>query len=209
VMIGVAALSKAGAAASIFYLAQYVFTNAGAFLVVAAVASAIGSEKIRDYAGLSQRNPALAFAMLLLLLSLGGIPPLAGFWAKIYVFSAGIQAGMWWLVLLAAIFSVVALYYYLMVVKYMYIFPPADPSPVRVKWSGGLAIGVCAVAIVLMAYPRPYIAATARAAEAAFRRAPVGHMLVITGTSGSPSRHQLGDQALVPGAEPRLTPLGR
>ena len=165
VLIGVAALSDQGAAASIFYLVQYVFTNAGAFLVVAAVAQATGSEEITGYAGLAQRNPPLAFAMLLILLSLGGIPPLAGFWAKVYVFVAAAQSGLWWLVLLGALLSVVALYYYLMVVKQMYIFGPVRPEPVRVDWPLGLAIGICAAAVVVIGYPRPYVLSARRAAS--------------------------------------------
>jgi len=165
VLIGVAALSNQGAAASIFYLVQYVFTNAGAFLVVGAVAQATGEEEITGYAGLSQRNPALAFAMLLILLSLGGIPPLAGFWAKVYVFVAAAQSGLWWLVLLGALMSVVALYYYLMVVKQMYIFGPVQPEPIRVKWTMGLAIGICAAAVVVIGYPRPYVRSARRAAH--------------------------------------------
>ena len=209
VLVGVATLSQTGAGASMFYLAQYVFTNAGAFLVVAAVASAIGSEEIKDYTGLAQRNPPLAFAMLLLLLSLGGVPPLAGFWAKVYVFTAGIQAGLWWLVLLAALLSVLALYYYLMVVKYMYIFPPVQPDRVRVKWSSGLAIGVCAVAVVLMAYPRPYIAATSTAARSAFQRPPLAPIVRAGQFSPTPSLPQVADKPLVPGAEPRLPGLSR
>jgi NADH-quinone oxidoreductase subunit N len=165
VLIGVAALSDQGAAASIFYLVQYVFTNAGAFLVVGAVAQATGEEEITGYAGLSQRNPPLAFAMLLILLSLGGIPPLAGFWAKVYVFVAAAQSGLWWLVLLGALMSVVALYYYLMVVKQMYIFGPVQPEPIRVKWTMGLAIGICAAAVVVIGYPRPYVRSARRAAH--------------------------------------------
>lgn len=209
VLLGVAALTESGAGASMFYLAQYVFTNAGAFLVVAAVASAIGSEEIRDYSGLAQRNPPLAFAMLLLLLSLGGIPPLAGFWAKVYVFVAAVRAGLWWLVLLAALLSVLALYYYLMVVKHMYIFPPIQPDRVRVKWSSALAIGASTVAIILMAYPKPYIEATTAAARAAFHRPPAARIAAFEPTSMAPAPAQVSDKPLVPGAQPGLARLRR
>jgi NADH-quinone oxidoreductase subunit N len=186
VLIGIAALSQAGAAASIFYLVQYVFANAGAFLVVAAVAQATGKEEIADYAGLAQRNPPLAFAMLLLLLSLGGIPPLAGFWAKVYVFVEAARSGLWWLVLLGALLSVVALYYYLMVVKQMYIFPAAQRDPVRVKWTTGLAIGICTAAVVIIGYPRPYVQAAQRAAADAIFRQPHAVRLVVRRTSQQP-----------------------
>jgi NADH-quinone oxidoreductase subunit N len=186
VLIGIAALSQAGAAASIFYLVQYVFANAGAFLVAAAVAQATGKEEIADYAGLAQRNPPLAFAMLLLLLSLGGIPPLAGFWAKVYVFVEAARSGLWWLVLLGALLSVVALYYYLMVVKQMYIFPAAQRDPVRVKWTTGLAIGICTAAVVIIGYPRPYVQAAQRAAADAIFRQPHAVRLVVRRTSQQP-----------------------
>ena len=98
-LVGFAAVSDTGAAMMLFYLVAYLFGNMGAFLVVEAVAQAEGSENIAAYRGLAQRSPVLALCMLLFLLSLGGIPFVVGFWAKLYVFWAAAQQGLYWLVL--------------------------------------------------------------------------------------------------------------
>ncbi len=112
-LVGFAAASASGTAMVLFYLVAYVFGNMGAFLVVEAVARAEGSESTAAFRGLAQRSPLLALAMLLFLLSLGGIPFVVGFWAKLYVFWAAAAAGLYWLVLVGAILTVVALFYYL------------------------------------------------------------------------------------------------
>ena len=121
----------------LFYLVAYLFSNMGAFMVVEAVARAEGSSALRTFRGLAQRSPVLALAMLLFLLSLGGIPFVVGFWAKLYVLWAAAQAGLYGLVLLAAVLTVVALFYYLLVAKQMYIDPPARPTPVPVALGAG------------------------------------------------------------------------
>ena len=125
---GFAAASASGTAMVLFYLVAYVFGNMGAFLVVEALARAEGSEATTAFRGLAQRSPLLALAMLLFLLSLGGIPFVAGFWAKLYVFWAAAERGLYWLVLLGAVLTVVALFYYLLVAKRMYIEAPERPG---------------------------------------------------------------------------------
>src|SRR5204863_3695526 len=127
-LVGFAATSASGTAMVLFYLVAYVFGNMGAFLVVDALARAERSESTVAFRGLAQRSPLLALAMLLFLLSLGGIPFVAGFWAKLYVFWAAASAGLYWLVLVGAILTVVALFYYLLVAKRMYIEPPASSA---------------------------------------------------------------------------------
>jgi NADH-quinone oxidoreductase subunit N len=129
-LIGFAAVSAEGVAMMLFYLVAYLFGNMGAFLVVEAVAQSDGSESLSAYRGLAQRSPVLALSMLLFLLSLGGIPFVAGFWAKLYVFWAAAQQGLYWLVLVGAILTVVALFYYLLVAKRMYIDAPEKMAPV-------------------------------------------------------------------------------
>jgi len=157
VLVGLAAVSSFGAASSLFYLLQYTFTNIGAFIVVTVVAQATGREDIAGYSGLSRRSPALGFALLLLLLSLGGIPPLSGFWAKLYVFAAGVEQHLWWLVLLGVLTTVVSLYYYLMVIKQVYIFDPVDTTPIRIPRPAAVALFICTIAILLLAYPQPVL----------------------------------------------------
>jgi NADH-quinone oxidoreductase subunit N len=168
-LLGLAAMSPHGVAMMLFYLVAYLFSNMGAFMVVEAVATAEGSSTLRSFRGLAQRSPALALAMLLFLLSLGGIPFVAGFWAKLYVFWAAAQAGFYALVLLAAILTVVALFYYLLVAKKMYIDAPARPTPVPVPPALTLVLLVCALGVVLLGlYPGPLVDAALRAAAPLF-----------------------------------------
>ena len=169
-LVGFAAASASGMAMVLFYLVAYVFGNMGAFLVVEAVARSEHSEATVALRGLAQRSPLLALAMLLFLLSLGGIPFVAGFWAKLYVFWAAAAAGLYWLVLLGAVLTVVALFYYLVVAKRMYIEPP-DAAADRIRPSGTLALAVilCAFGVVALGvYPKPIVMAALRIATPLF-----------------------------------------
>ena len=164
-LLGLAALSSNGIAMVLFYLVAYLFGNMGAFLVVETVARSEQSDRIEAYRGLAQRSPLLALAMLIFLLSLGGIPFVAGFWAKLYVFWAAIERGMYGLVFLGAVLTVVALYYYLLVARRMYIEAPDRREPVPVPGLLGAAIVVCVVGVVGMGiYPAPWVEATMRVA---------------------------------------------
>jgi NADH-quinone oxidoreductase subunit N len=168
-LLGVAALSAEGVAMLLFYLVAYLSSNMGAFMVVEAVAQAEGSSALRTFRGLAQRSPALGLAMLLFLLSLGGIPVVVGFWAKLYILWAAAQAGLYGLVLLAAVLTVVALFYYLQVAKQMYIDAPARSTPVPVAPALALVLVVSAVAVVLLGlYPGPLLDSALRAAAPLF-----------------------------------------
>ncbi len=168
-LVGFAAASASGTAMVLFYLVAYVFGNMGAFLVVESVAQAEGSVHLDALRGLAQRSPLLALAMLLSLLSLGGIPFVAGFWAKIYVFWAAAQAGLYWLVLVGAVLTVVALFYYLMLAKRMYIDAPQRPGRLPVSPPLALAIGLCALGLVgLGVYPKPLVELALRVANGIF-----------------------------------------
>jgi len=169
-LVGFAAASASGMAMVLFYLVAYVFGNMGAFLVVEAVARSERSEATAALRGLAQRSPLLALAMLLFLLSLGGIPFVAGFWAKLYVFWAAAAAGLYWLVLVGAVLTVVALFYYLVVAKRMYIEPP-DASAGKIRPSATLALAVilCALGVVALGvYPKPIVMAALRIATPLF-----------------------------------------
>ncbi|HSF01706.1 MAG TPA: NADH-quinone oxidoreductase subunit N [Solirubrobacterales bacterium] len=165
-LLGVVAQSPDGIAAVLFYLVAYVPANMGAFLVVEAVARSEGSTAIAGFRGLAQRAPLLALTMLLFLLSLGGIPFVVGFWAKLYVFWAVAEAGFYGLVVLGAVLTVVALFYYLLVARQMYIEPPARATPVAVPAALALVLIVSALAVVALGlYPGPLVD-SARAAAA-------------------------------------------
>jgi NADH-quinone oxidoreductase subunit N len=168
-LIGFAAVSANGVAMMLFYLVAYLFGNMGAFLVVEAVSQSEGSDRIDAYKGLAQRSPVLALAMLLFLLSLGGIPFVAGFWAKLYVFWAAADKGLYWLVLLGAVLTVVALFYYLLVAKRMYIDAPERPGPIPVSPLLALAILICSLGVVIMGiYPKPVVLSALRVAATLF-----------------------------------------
>lgn len=168
-LMGLAAVSAGGAAMVLFYLAAYLFGNMGAFFVVQAVSASEGSDGIDRYSGLAQRSPVLALTMLVFLLSLGGIPFVAGFWAKLYVFWAAVDRGLYWLAFLGAVLTVVALYYYLQVARRMYIDAPTRPEPIPVPGALKAAIGVCAFGVVVMGvYPEPWVQAAMRAAATLF-----------------------------------------
>ncbi|MBI2095547.1 MAG: NADH-quinone oxidoreductase subunit N [Candidatus Omnitrophica bacterium] len=127
-LVGLAAFSHAGKEALLFYLLSYLFSTAGAFLVIVAVSSRLETDEISGYAGLSQKSPLLAAGMLLALLSLAGVPPLGGFFAKFYLLWAGMRAGLLWLVVIGALNVITSLYYSLKIVKVMYLDPPTPPS---------------------------------------------------------------------------------
>jgi NADH-quinone oxidoreductase subunit N len=168
-LIGVAAVSSTGVAMLLFYLLAYLFGNIGTFLVVEAVSRSEQSDGIDAYRGLAQRSPLLALAMLVFLLSLGGIPFVAGFWAKLYIFLAAAERGMYGLVFLGAVLTVVALYYYLLVARRMYIEPPTRREPVPMPGLLGAAIAVCAIGVVgIGVYPGPWVTMAERVASTLF-----------------------------------------
>lgn len=169
-LVGVAAFSGRGIAALLFYTLAYACANLAAFAVVIIVANATGSELIDDYAGLSKRNPVIALGMTIALLSLAGLPLLAGFVAKFNVFLAAAApgTGLVWLVAIGVINSVVSIYYYLRVAYVMYVRESdAEPMGVDPLAASALALSIAGV-LVLGIVPETAIAAAARAAAALF-----------------------------------------
>ncbi|MEC4813907.1 MAG: NAD(P)H-quinone oxidoreductase subunit N [Scytonema sp. PMC 1069.18] len=128
VMIGLVAGTDAGYASMVFYLLVYLFMNLCGFTCVILFSLRTGTDQIVEYSGLYQKDPLLTLGLSLSLLSLGGIPPLAGFFGKIYLFWAGWQAGQYWLVLLGLITTVVSIYYYIRVVRMMVVKEPHEMS---------------------------------------------------------------------------------
>lgn len=127
-LIGLSIISKDAVGAVLLYLAVYFFMNLGVFVIIMVTDNSIHSENIDDYSGLAQASPALSAAMAIFLFSLTGIPPFAGFVGKVVIFIAAIDKGLYWLVIVAVLNTVVSLYYYARIVKKMYLETPAVPA---------------------------------------------------------------------------------
>lgn len=153
IMVGLAAVGREGEALGpgveslIFYLVAYAATNLAAFFGVIAISGAIKSELIRDYAGLGRRNPVLALGMAISMVSLMGIPPTAGFWAKLNVFRAAMETDLVWLAIVGMINSVISAYFYLRVIKAMYLSPYPREGAVQTSLpvNGAMALSVLGV----------------------------------------------------------------
>jgi NAD(P)H-quinone oxidoreductase subunit 2 len=157
VMIGLIAGTDNGYSSMIFYLFIYLFMNLGAFSCIILFSLRTGTDQIGEYAGLYQKDPLLTLCLSICLLSLGGIPPMAGFFGKIYLFWAGWQAGLYGLVLLGLITSVISIYYYIRVVKMMVVKEPQEMSESvknypKINWKlpgmRPLQVGIVASAII-------------------------------------------------------------
>ena len=171
-MIGLAAISvpgeqfTLGATAILVYVAAYALTNLGAFIGVIAISQRIGSDQIKDYAGMWKRSPVLAVALALCLVSLTGVPPTVGFWAKLFVFNAGIRADLVWLVMIGVLNSIVAGYYYLSVARTMFMGDVEEGQGFRASPPIAVAMGAATLGVVLFGViPMPLMSAARDAAE--------------------------------------------
>jgi len=143
-----------GRSGVLFFLASYAVANLGAFIAIIAISNKLDSDLIQDYSGMIKRAPWLAIGLTLCLISLIGMPPAAGFMAKFYIFSGGVQHGLLWLVIIAVINSVISAYYYLRVVKVMWFGEPASEE--KVSSSGALRVALslsCLGVLLLGAFP--------------------------------------------------------
>lgn len=150
-LMGVVALQSGWGVASVaFYMFMYVLTNILAFTVVIILSNATGSDAIKDFAGLSRRSPYLALAMVLALLSLSGVPPLAGFFGKFFLFAAAVDAGYVWLAIVGVLNAIVALYYYLTVIKVMYVDVTEDTTSIQVTPAYASVLMITGAGILLI-----------------------------------------------------------
>ncbi len=150
-LIGVAAVSPLGLTATVFYLMVYLITNLAAFGVVSAFSRVSGSDEIAAYAALSRRSPGVALILLVAFLSLAGMPPLGGFVAKLFVFAAAVKSNLIWLAFVGVLNSIIGLYYYLIVLKVVYLYRSEDedkPVPLTRPYTLGLTVLI--VGIILM-----------------------------------------------------------
>ncbi len=147
-LLGFIGGNQLGMASVIYYVLVYIFSNLGAFGVAAAISNASGKENISDYNGLYHTNPSLSLIMTLALFSLAGIPPVAGFFGKFFLFTAAAEKGFYLLVLIAVLNTIISLYYYLLVVKAMFINKSDTPvEKFRSDFFTKLALMVCVAGI--------------------------------------------------------------
>jgi len=168
-LIGLAAGTEDGVRGVVVYMTIYLAMTLGSFACILAMRRADGSvEEIGDLAGLARTKPVMAFFFALLLFSLAGIPPLAGFFAKFYVFLAAIKAGLYGLAVVGVLASVVGAYYYLMIIKVMYFDEPKssfEPMAYELRY----VLGVTAILnLLFFAYPAPLVDAAGAAARSLF-----------------------------------------
>jgi NADH-quinone oxidoreductase subunit N len=140
----------AGQSGLLFFLASYALTNLGAFIAIIAISNKLNSDLISDYAGMAKRAPVLALALTLCLISLVGMPPAAGFMAKFYIFSGAVRHGLLWLVIIAVINSVISAYYYLRVVKVMWMDKPASRAKVPSSPALRVALALSCLGVLLL-----------------------------------------------------------
>ncbi|MFC1997543.1 NADH-quinone oxidoreductase subunit N [Chloroflexota bacterium] len=155
ILIGVATVSILGMASVVFYLIAYTVTNLAAFGVVVTVWRTTKSDEIKDYAGLSRRAPGLALAMMVAFLSLAGMPPFGGFIAKVLVFAAAVNADMVWLAVIGVVNSIIGLYYYLIVLKHVYLFRSDEEDisiPVTTPTKIALIVLIVGIVVVGIAF---------------------------------------------------------
>ena len=159
-LVGLVAGGAPGAGAILYYLLAYTFTTAGAFGVIL-MAQRAGEDAVdvSDYAGFARRHPLMAATLALYLLSLVGIPPLAGFVGKFYLFGSAVRAGYLWLTVVAVLNSAIAAYYYLRVIVYMYMREPdGEGVSLTPSFAGTLALAIAALGIVLLGVaPAPFV----------------------------------------------------
>ncbi len=156
IFLGIIGQSQLGMTTVIYFVLVYVFSNLGAFGVVSVIANRTGKENIDDYDGLYRTNPLLSLTMMLALFSLAGIPPVAGFFGKFFLFTAAAEKGLYILVLIAVLNTIIALYYYLLVVKAMFL--NRNDMPIEHFKSDGysrLGLALCVAGIVIIGIYSP------------------------------------------------------
>jgi NADH-quinone oxidoreductase subunit N len=156
ILLGIIGGTSLGMATVIYFVLVYVFSNLAAFGVVIAVEQSAGKLNISDYNGLYKTNPRLSLAMMLALFSLAGIPPLAGFFGKFFLFTAAAESGYFVLLFIAVVNAVISLYYYLLVVKAMFINKNDTPvSYFKSDYATRMALSACVIGIIAIGFYSP------------------------------------------------------
>ena len=156
ILLGIIDGTALGMSTVIYFVLVYIFSNLGAFGVVSAISVITGKENMDDYNGLYKTNPKLSLTMMLALFSLAGIPPVAGFFGKFFLFTSAAHQGYYWLVFIAVLNATISLYYYLLVVKAMFI--NKNDSPIayfRSDLTTRAALLLCVIGIFFIGFLSP------------------------------------------------------
>ncbi len=149
-LMGLVAFQNSGKEALLFYLLSYILSTGGAFLVIVGISQSLQKNEIREFSGLSKKSPILAASMLISLMSLAGVPPLAGFFGKFYLLWSTILSGYMWLAVIAVLNVITSLFFYLKIVKAMYVDEPLDPMPIQISFDQKAIQYFVMLGIVLM-----------------------------------------------------------
>ncbi len=153
VLIGISSASQVGVASVVYFILIYVFSNLAAFGVLSIVSSITGKETISDYKGFYKSNPTLALILALSLFSLAGIPPTAGFFGKLFLLTTGAAVGTWWVIIIAALNMVISLYYYLRIIRAMFVDEAGELLPkISLEKSELAALVVCVIGILVIGF---------------------------------------------------------
>ena len=137
----------------VYFILIYIFSNLAAFGVIAAIEAKTNKVNIDDYNGLYKTNPNMSLLMMLALFSLAGIPPLAGFFGKFFLFTAAAQNGYYWLIFIAVINATISLYYYLIVVKAMFINKNDNPiEKISNNWYMKISYIICFIGLIVIGF---------------------------------------------------------
>jgi NADH-quinone oxidoreductase subunit N len=155
IFVGLLAATQSGTTSVLFYVIVYALTNMGAFGVVAALSTRAGGDDMENFNGMARKAPFLSLLMLVFILSLAGIPPLGGFFGKFYLFAAAVERdtqnfGLLWLVVIGIFMSAVSLYYYLILLKHIYVLPPKEDVAVATPTYLNVALAATALAVILL-----------------------------------------------------------
>jgi NADH-quinone oxidoreductase subunit N len=156
ILLGIIGQSQLGMTTVLYFVLIYIFSNLGAFGVATIISNKTGKESIDDYDGFYRTNPILSLTMMLALFSLAGIPPLAGFFGKFFLFAAAAKQGMYILVFIAVLNTIISLYYYLLVVKAMFL--NRSDQPIAYFKSDGytkLGLAICIAGIIIIGFASP------------------------------------------------------
>lgn len=153
ILLGIIAGSQLGMTSVIYFVMVYIFSNLAAFGVVSVISNQTGRESMDDYDGLYHTNPKLSLLMMLAMFSLAGIPPVAGFFGKFFLFTAAASAGYYWLVFIAVLNATISLYYYLLVVKAMFINKNDEPiAKFKTDWVSRIGLLLTAAGLIIIGF---------------------------------------------------------